>query len=169
MNNLRDDPCSLSQRDNANNKKVKYITTNFKDLLEAKEKFNFFGMTTKDKLFVPAEKIDTDSQIRYGENGNILTQFNVRQTFGTLPMATTPGRYQLSHGDVEIEDKIRLSFQDNKKSVLPSDSQFFNRYFYIFDDSKGIETPKPENFIEKLNRAGVSTRFPPRVYNNKSQ
>jgi hypothetical protein len=164
MNNLRDDPCSISQRNDSNNKKVKYITTNFKDLLEAKEKFNFFGMTTKDKLFVPAEDMDKDSKIRYGENGNILTQLNVRQSFGTLPMATTPGRYQMSHGDVEIEDKIRLSFQDNKKSVLPSDSQFFNRSFFIFDDSKGIDTPKPEKFIEKENRAGVSTRFPPKIF-----
>lgn len=162
MNNLRDDPCSISQRDNSNNKKLKYITNNFKDLLEAKEKLNFFGMTTKDKLFVPAEKMDRDSDIRYGVNGNILTQNNVRQTLNPLPMATTPGRFQLSHGDVETEDKIRLSFQDNKKSVLPSDSQYFNRSFYVFNDSKGIETPKPENFVEKLNRVGISTRFPPK-------
>ena len=163
MNKLIDDPCNISQRNENNNKKIKYVTTNFRDLLEAKEKLNFFGMTSKDKLFVPAEEMDRDSKLRHGQNGNILTQCNIRQGFGALPMPTAPSRYQLYHGDVETEDKIRLNFQDNKKSVLPRDNTYYNRSFYIFDDKLGIEVPKPEKFVEKINRVGLSTRFPPKL------
>jgi hypothetical protein len=161
MNNLRDDQCSMDQRNNANNKKLKYVTTNFNDLLTAKDQYNFFGMTTKDKLFVPSEKVDDYSSLVGGKTGTILTQLNVRTGLGQLPIPTTPGKYQLSHGDVVKEDQIRLSYQDNKKSSLPSDPQFYDRSFYVFNDSLGIESVKPENFVEAKNRAGISTRYPP--------
>ena len=161
MNRLRDDACSMDQRNNANGKKLKYITTNFNDLLQAKEQFNFFEMTTKDKLFVPSEKINDYSALIDGKTSTILTQLNVRQGLGQLPFPTTPGKYQLFHGDVVKEDEIRLNYQDNKKSSLPFDPRFFDRSFYVFNDAKGIESVKPIDFVEAQNRAGVSTRYPP--------
>ena len=40
FNKTRDDSCAIQRRDYDNTKKLKFITTNHIDLLEAKEKLN---------------------------------------------------------------------------------------------------------------------------------
>ena len=44
FNRLNEDLCYNQQKDQANNKKLKFVTTNHIDLLEAKDKLNFFGI-----------------------------------------------------------------------------------------------------------------------------
>lgn len=157
------DPCAYQQNTQDNKKKFKFITTNHVDLLEAKEKLNFYGMTIKDHLFVPSESIDKDSFLRYGVDGGIMTHCNVKNEFGQLPLPTIPSQYQLWHGDIDVEDKFRLSEHlSNKQSNNPRDSTFYNRSFYIFDYKSGIEYPDASKSLEPIEfgtRGGQSTRF----------
>lgn len=165
FNKTIDDPCAIQQRNNDNSKKLKFVTTNHIDLLEAKDKLNFFGMTIKDKLFVPAEHMDEDSNLRYGETGGILTNCNVRHGFGQLPFPTMPSRYQLAHGDVEIEDSMRNLLEANKKSCNPHDMEYYKRSFYLFNKE---DEPIPIKSVEEKSfgpRGGVPSRF----FNKKEQ
>lgn len=161
MNSLADDDCYNQQKDISNGKKLKFITTNYIDLLEAKEKLNFFGIGIKDQLFVPGDKIDEYSSLLNGKNGHTLTNCNVRNEFGQLPIPTTPYRGQLQHGNVDVEDSIR-TLQVKKHACLPSDDNFQNRSFAIFDKIDkpqaifSVETPQA-GFL--LGRNGAPTRF----------
>jgi len=162
FNRTIDDPCATQQRLLDNNKKLKFVTTNFRDLLDAKEQLNFYGMTIKDKLFVPAEEMDKDSKLKYGETGGIITNCKTKHGFGQLPFPTLPSRYQLYHGDVDIEDSIRNLSDNTKNACNPRDTEYYKRHFYLFDDSQGIETPDAIKSIETPDfgpRGGVSTRF----------
>jgi hypothetical protein len=162
LNKTIDDPCAQQQRVNDNSKKLKFVTTNHADLLNAKNALNYYGMTLKDHLFVPSEKIDGDSNLRLGEKGNILTNCHVKNEYGQLPVPTMPSRYQLSHGDVGIEDSMRNLLETNRQSCNPRDISFHDRSFYIFDDKKGIETPDATKSVEPNEfgpRGGLSTRF----------
>lgn len=157
------DPCAIQQKNEANATKFKFVTTNHIDLLEAKDKLNFYGMTIKDKLFVPSENIDQDSFLRYGKTGGVLTNPNIKNIFGQLPIPTMPARYQSWHGDVTIEDSMRINpLPNNKNSCNPHDTSYHNRSFYIFNDQLGIETPKAINSVETHDfgpRGGISSRF----------
>lgn len=163
FNKTIDDPCAIKQRNNDNNKKLKYITTNHLDLIEAKDKLNFYGMTIRDKLFVPAEQMDSDSFLRYGKTGGIMTNPNIKNEFGQLPFPTMPAKYQLAHGNTEVEDSIRIPLLEiNKQSCNPRESNFHNRFFYIFDDSQGIDTPNAVKSVQGQEfgpRGGFSSRF----------
>lgn len=162
FNRTRDDPCDIQQRNNANSKKLKFITTNHRDLIEAKDKLNFYGIGIKHQLFVPGEKIDNYSEIRLGKTGNIMTNWNLRNEYGQLPVPTMPFRGQLSRGDVKIEDTIRNNLQSNRKTCNPKDPEYFKRSFSIFHDEHGIETPNPVKSVEPKEfgpRGGVSSRF----------
>lgn len=164
FNKTIDDPCAIQQRATDNTKKLKFITTNHRDLLDGRESMNFFGMTVKDQLFVPADKMDTYSMLRQGQSGNILTNCNVKNEFGQLPFPTLPSRYQLYHGDVDIEDGMRNQQTVNRNSCNPRESQLFKRHFYIFDDAAGVEEPNALNSVESKSfgpRGGISTRFMP--------
>ena len=119
FNKTIDDPCALQQRANDNTKKLKFVTTNHIDLLEAKDRNNFFGIGVRDQLFVPGEKIDDYSSLLNGGSGHALTNCNVKNGFGQLPMPTVPSRYQLFHGDVDTEDKLRNYYEVNKNSCNP--------------------------------------------------
>jgi hypothetical protein len=158
-----DDPCAIQQRNQDNTKKLKFITTNHRDLLDGKENLNFYGMTVKDKLFVPSDKMDVYSELRQGKSGNILTNCNVKNEFGQLPFPTMPSRYQLHHGDVDKEDSMRFALLEaNRKTCNPSDAKYFERYFYIFDDKLGVETPNALKSVQTHTmgpRGGLSTRF----------
>lgn len=161
MNKLKDDPCYIQLHSTENNKKLKFVTTNYIDLLEGKDKLNFFGIGVKDQLFVPADKMNTYSDLLNGSQGNIMTNPNVRYGFGALPMPTLPSRYQLFHGDVVIEDSMRNLVEPKKNSCNPRETDFHNRHFYIFDDKKGIETPDASKSVETVDfgpRGGMSTR-----------
>lgn len=162
FNRTIDDPCATQQRSEDNSKKLKFVTTNFRDLVEAKDTLNFYGMTIKDKLFVPAENMDEDSKLKYGETGGVVTNCKTKHGFGQLPFPTMPSRYQLFHGDVDIEDSMRNLSDNTKNSCNPRDNEFYKRSFYLFDDSKGIETPDATKSIETNDfgpRGGLSTRF----------
>lgn len=165
FNRLNNDACYINQRDASNNKKLKFITTNHIDLIEAKDNYNFFGMTTRNELFVPGEKIDTYSNLLNGKNGQMLTNCNVRNGFGSLPMPTMPFKGQLHHGDVVIEDSIRINVEPKQKPCLPRESDFQKRTYSIFDESQQIPIPKAINSVETpsagftLGRNGVATRF----------
>jgi hypothetical protein len=160
-NRTLDDPCAIQQRDGDNGKKLKYMTTTFRELVEAKDNLNFFGMTMKDQLFVPSEQVDKYSEMLNGKGGNLLTQCNTKNGFGQLPFPTMPSKYQLSRGDVQIEDSMRNLTEVNKNSCNPRDTLYYNRYFYIFDDKQGIDTPNALKSVEPDNftRGGVDTRF----------
>ena len=140
FNKLNEDACYTLQKDVSNKKKLKFVTTNHIDLIEAKDKLNFFGIAMKDQLFVPGDKIDTYSDLLNGKSGQILTNCNTRHGFGQLPLPTTPYRGQLQHGDVTIEDSIRNNVQVRKNSCLPREQDFHNRSFAIFDDKLDIHT-----------------------------
>lgn len=165
FNRLNEDACYNQQKDFANNKKLKFITTNHIDLLEAKDKLNFFGIGLRDHLFVPGDRIDTHSSLLNGQSGQILTNCNVRTGFGQLPIPTTPYRGQVAHGDVRIEDSIRNNIEVRKNSCLPRESEFHNRSFAIFDDKLDIHTPQAVKSVEtpqigfELGRNGVPTCF----------
>ena len=162
FNRTIDDACATQQRAMDNTKKLKFVTTNYADLLEGQSTMNFFGMAVKDHLFVPSESIDKDSDLRNGQNGGVLTNCNVRNGFGALPMPTTPSRYQLYHGDVVTEDSMRNFIESNRKTCNPNDTEYFKRYFYLFDDERGVETPDAGKSIEPPTfgpRGGIGTRF----------
>lgn len=163
FNRTIDDPCAVQQRTDDNAKKLKFITTNHIDLIEAKEKLNFYGMAIKDKLFVPSENIDKDSFLRYGQDGNVMTNCNVKNIFGQLPLPTVPGKFQTGHGNLQIEDKMRFPiYEEHRQSNIPRDENLYNRSFYIFDN---IEKPDAMKSIETSDfgpRGGMSTRFLPK-------
>lgn len=165
FNRLNEDLCYNQQKDGANQKKLKFVTTNHIDLIQAKEQYNFFGIGVRDQLFVPGNRIDTYSGLLNGKDGGILTNCNVRNGFGQLPLPTTPYRGQLAHGDVKTEDKIRNNIEVRKNSCLPRDSEFQNRSFAIFDDKLNIHTPQAIKSVEtpqigfELGRNGVPSRF----------
>lgn len=165
MNKLTYDDCYVNQRNSSNNKKLKFVTTNHIDLIKAKDNYNFFGMTTRDGLFVPGDKIDYHSDLLNGKNGQKLTSCNVRNGFGALPMPTVPFKGQLSHGNVDIEESIRGELVVREKPCLPSESDFEKRSFGIFDESINIPVPQAIHSVEtpsvgfSLGRSGEATRF----------
>jgi hypothetical protein len=170
FNNLKDDNCYINQQNNDNNKKLKFITTNHIDLLENKEKLNFFGYSIKDQLFVPGDKIDTYSNLLNGQNGEQLTNCKIKNNFGQLPLISNY-RGQLFHGDIDKEDYLqKTSDQVKKNACLPRDSNYQKRSFYIFNDKQGIETPAAINSVESqhngfsLGRNGANTRFDKRFF-----
>lgn len=162
-NKLSEDACFNQRKDNDNNKKLKFVTTNHIDLLTAKDKLNFFGIGIKDTLFVPGEQIDNYSDLLNGKTGGQITNCNVKNGFGPLPMLTTPYMGQSQHGDVIIEDSIRNYIEPKKKSDLPKDNEFQDRSFAIFNTN--IESPQAIKSVETpqigflLGRHGQSTRY----------
>jgi hypothetical protein len=50
--------------------KLKFITTNHIDLVKQKDRYNFFGMTTRNELFVPVVK-------KLTHYSNLLGQSNI--------------------------------------------------------------------------------------------
>ena len=163
FNRTIDDPCALQKRGEDNEKKLKFVTTNHIDLIEAKENLNFYGMTIKDQLFVPSENMDKDSFLRYGQTGNVLTNCNVKNIFGQLPFPTVPAKYQTGHGNLEVSDKMRIPvYEGHRQSNIPREDDIYKRSFSLFeniekpDATKSIETP------EFGPRGGVNTRFLPK-------
>ena len=139
FNKLIDDSCALRERNYSNNKTLKFMTTTFRDIFDAKRDGNYFSIGIDDQLFVPSGLIDNYSNLLNGDNGNIMTNCNVRHDLGELPLPTMPARYQLYHGDTDKEDYMRDLIETNKQSCNPRDSHFDNRSFYLFEDC--IEKP----------------------------
>jgi len=163
---LNSDSCEIKAKNNDNLKKLKYITTNNIDLIQASDKLNFFAIGLKDQLFVPSDKVDYYSNLLNGQNGGQLTNKNERRgiEFGQLPV-NIPFRGQVSHGDIDIEDNIRNNVQVKKHSCLPIDTNYHDRSFTIFDEKLGIEVPNGIKSVETPEqgfwggRVGMSSRF----------
>lgn len=158
---LNADDCYINQRNSDNTKKLKYFTTNHVDLLKARENYNFFGIAVQDELFVPSSKIDTYSNLLNGQQGGILTSCNIKNNVGQLPVQSS-FRGQVSHGDVNTEDKLQKNLQVKKNSCLPRDPNYINRQYQIFTNMevpnavKSVETP---SVGYELGRNGIPTRF----------
>lgn len=154
FNKLKDDPCAIQQENAENNKKLKFVTISFKDLLDAKESGNFFGINIRDQLFVPSSQMDMHSSLLNGSNGNAFTKAKVQQN--ALPLPTLPARYQMAHGNIDIEDSFKNLTDTNKKSSQSQDYNFHNRFFYMFPN---IEQPDALKSTEEYQRGGKSSRF----------
>lgn len=171
FNRLNEDACYTQQKETSNNKKLKFVTTNHIDLLNAKDELNFFGIGIRDQLFVPSDKIDTYSSLVNGSTGQTITNNNMRNNLTALPLATLPYRGQLQHGDVDIEDSIRNNLVTKKNSIIPRDSEFERRSFTIFNDEENIPIPQAIFSVEtpadgfEFGRNGVSGRFTKRFDN----
>lgn len=165
FNRTSEDSCFNKRKDNDNDKKLKFMTTNYIDILEGKDKLNFFGYSIKDGLNVPGERIDNYSDLLNGKTGGQITNEKWKNSLGQLPLLTTPYRGQLQHGDVIKEDSIRNYIEPKKNSCLPKGTDFEQRSFAIFDDAQGIEVPNANKSVEQhdngfhLGRNGVSSRF----------
>lgn len=170
-NRLSEDDCYKNRRDNDNNKRLKFYTTNYIDLANAQTtRNNFFGIDIEDNQFVPAPQvIDKYSSLVNGQDGNQLTNCKVRNGFGQLPVQL-PFKGQGHHGDVCIEDTLRNYLDPKKQSCLPKETNFYNRSFEIF--SNDIEVPMAIKSVETsdkgfyLGRVGLSSRFDHRYGNN---
>ncbi len=155
MNRKQDDICKIQRDATDNVKKMKFMITNRIDLEKAALDKNYFAIGEKDGVFVPSEKIDTYSELVQQE----LIKSREKNQFGQLPLPTLPPRYNVSRGDVDVEDGIRNILETNKNSCNPRESDFQQRVFTIFNDSIGIETPMAIKSVENYQRAGVSSRF----------
>lgn len=153
MNGLRDDPCAQQQLADLSKSKLRYVTTNFTDLVEARTQHNFFGIGVRDKLFVPGEDMDKDSELRRSQ----LTNCNVKNVFGQLPVPTLPSRVNAGNKDVALENQFRLVSDKLHKSCNPKDTKYYDRHFHLFPE--GIEKPDATKSIEPFSRVGKSTRF----------
>lgn len=166
FNRLRDDPCDIKQRNYSNEKTLKFTTTTFRDLHDSNRVKNHFAIGIDDQLFVPTKYIDTYSNLLNGNSGNIMTNCNNRSELGELPLPTMPSRYQLFHGNVDIEDKMRNMIDINKTSSNPRDTMYYNRSFYLFNEC--VDKPNPLDSVEEKIRCGVSTRYPNGIKQGKN-
>lgn len=160
FNRTIDDPCFIQQQSQDNSKKLKFVTTNHLDLLNAKNDLNFYGISIKNQLFVPSENIDQFSSLRQGQSGNIITNCNIKNEYGQLPFPTMPSKYQTSHGDINQETILTKSnYVVNRKTCNPKDTAYYNRSFYLFEN---VEAPNALKSVETSQmgpRGGISTRF----------
>jgi hypothetical protein len=158
LNRLKDDDCYQVARNNSDGKKLRYYTTSFKDFLDAQtNKENYFGLTIKNELFVPTSKIDTYSDLVNGTNGQMLTnQYTKRGTDTSYPLPTIPAKYQLAHGNIEIEDNLRMvNNYKTQKSCLPIECNYNEKTFQIFEKNS-----PPQNIAQNVKlQVGVQTRF----------
>jgi len=157
FNKLIDDECDIKQRNNSNNKKLKFVTTTFRDIFDAEVSGNHFGINIKDQLFVPDYLVNDESALKHGKSGNLLTNQKIINELCALPLPTLPSRYQSYHGDVVIEDSMRNLLESNRRSCNPRDTEFYTRSFSIFNEC--IEVPDPMKSVESNLRCGQSSRF----------
>ncbi len=144
------------------NQKLKFLTTNFEDLNEAKDKYNYHGINIKGKLFVPSEDINAESLLKFGIEGNQNTNFRVKTQLGQLPLLTMPYRYGAADGDLAIENELRdyTHLRDTKGSI-PFECNLFDRSFSVF--SKEVPHLDPINGIESVANFGPRGGYPTRL------
>jgi hypothetical protein len=166
LTKLSEDSCYIQQKQMDNDVKLKYMTTNFNDLMDSKFTGNIFNINYSDSLFVPSEQIDLSSSLRQGgymsdSLGGQLTNVRLKTSLGQLPLPTLPSKYQSSHNINEIDLEDNLRFQDytnslKKNTCVPRDNTFHDRFFTIFSDD--IPLPNPLNSVENFQRAGIPSR-----------
>jgi hypothetical protein len=138
------DDCRSQNQNNDFTRKFKYVTTNFADIVNAKDTGNYFGINVRDYISVPGDKIESDTLLKFQK----MTNCNSREISKSLPLPTTPAKFQLAHGDVSSENSLRFLELRDKKSVLPSFSS------YSFEILPTLESIS----IEPFPKIGVSTR-----------
>lgn len=146
------DVCNVNQKNQGNDKKLKYFTTNHADLLQANATQNFFtigktrtlGADTKGNLIVPA-----------------LTNERYRTDLGTLPVNL--GLRTRKVDPVQEANVRGFGAEETKNSVVARSQDFYTRSFTIFTGN--MEVPSALKSVEKKEdgfkdgRAGTSTRF----------
>jgi hypothetical protein len=146
MNNLNDDPTFRKIQETTSEAPLKYITTNFSDLKDAKTMYNYFyGIGTRPEQ--PTKNvIDQESQLI------IPTLNNDCRIEGPLPLPTIPFQYGKSMTALLGEDKLRTDWDIREfNSCQDRDLQFYNRVF---------EVNKRENKVEPQDlRFGINARF----------
>lgn len=158
---LNADDCYIKLRNNDNTKKLKYFTSNHVDLLKAKEHYNFFGIDVQDGMFVPGAEIDSYSNLLNGSNGQTMTNKNIKNTLGPLPIHSS-FRGQVSRGDTTIESDLKMNGQFKKNACIQRDPNYIDRQYSIFtgievpDATKSVESPK-NGF--SMGRVGLPSRF----------
>jgi hypothetical protein len=163
FNRLSEDLCYKKTREQDNNKRLKFYTTNYADLANAQtERNNFFGIDIEQNLYVPnPQNIDKLSGLRNGTLAGTMTNCNLRNEYGQLPIQM-PFRGQVSRGDVCTEDSLRNYIEPKNNACLPKDTEYYKRHFGIFDS---IEVPNALNSVEtpqsgfQLGRVGEASRF----------
>jgi hypothetical protein len=147
------DPCYINNKETSNYDRLKFLTTSFTDLLDAQRNGQYFGSTTKREYAVPADKIDTYSQLVNGVRGDYNSKcYTTRGTNNPLPLPTFPSQINLAHGNFESDD-LRGS-EIRPKNPLRYVPDNISRTFGIFD---GMVTPS--NMVDITNRSGEQTRF----------
>jgi hypothetical protein len=163
FNRLNESVAYNKMRDTDNNKRFKFYTTSFKDLIDAqdKDKLNFFSIGTKEKL--SDGNIDNYSSLVNGKDGGIQTKVRCKESNGQLPYLTTPYQGQLQHGDVQTEDSLRPEVEPKNRALLARDHEYEKRSFTIFTDN--IPTPDALLSVESPisgfanGRVGIPSRF----------
>ena len=163
FNRLNESVAYNKMRDSDNNKRFKFYTTSFQDLIDAqdKDKLNFFSTGAREKL--SNDNIDNYSDLFNGKDGGIQTKIRCKDSHGQLPFLTTPYKGQLQHGDITIEDTLRSNIEMKNKSILPRENNYEQRTFTIFTEN--IPTPNAVMSVESpqsgfINgRSGIPSRF----------
>jgi hypothetical protein len=153
LTSLVDDECYQQRQNMQDSSKMKYVTTNYIDLLEGHSQ-NWFGISMRDQLFTPAENMDADSNLRNSK----LTNCKVRNNFGQLPIPTLPALYNAHAQDTDKESKYIWPLSNEKHGgCQPMDTNYHDRSWYIFPEMKhqAIKSVQKSNDY----RQGTSTRF----------
>jgi hypothetical protein len=146
--------------------KLKFMTTSFKDLQDAKSEYNYHGIDIKGKLFVPSEDIQDETSLKYGMEGNSNTNYRVKTQLGQLPLPTMPSRYNKADGDTGVENQLMRDTVTPRdlKSAIPYECGLYNRTFNIF--SNDMPSVSPVNGVEKYEQFGPRGGYPTRLDNS---
>lgn len=149
------DSIELEKREDQSVAKLKFVTTNYLD------SNSWYGINIRDTLFTPSESIQEDSQLRYGIEGNVNTNYRVKTQLGQLPLPTMPYRYGSTEGDINIENEL-LNFDDlrDRKGGIPLECTLYNRSFSIFGND--MESPNPIKGVESDQDFGPRGGYPSR-------
>ena len=151
----RDDDCYIKSREKSNYDRLKFRTTSFTDLIDAQKTGSYFGSTSRNALAVPADKIDTYSQLVNGVRGDYNSKcYTYRGTSNPLPLPTYPTKINTAHGNIDTEDNNLRGNELREINPIRYVPEYQDRTFGIFE---GIT--KPSNVVENTSRNGQQTRF----------
>jgi hypothetical protein len=144
------DSCFIQNKDKSNFDREKYSTTSFTDLIEAQRNGGSFNSVD---YGIPSDKINIYSELVNGIRGGYNSEcYTTRGTRNNLPIILG-AKYNVSHGDIDVEDSIRDDFiRDKNPPRYLADN--VDRVFEIFT---GLVTPT--NNVTKVSQAGIQTRF----------
>ncbi len=179
LNRLGNDECTVQREGVEDSHKLKYITTNHRDLVDAADFLpngtikpkNYYGITVKNDLFVPAREIDRYNKLVNGQEGKVLSNLNVPHYGYEFPVFVGY-RGNVHRGPVNKEMELRSKLNETKKTCNPKDTHYHeNRSFEIFNPEIGIQVPNGLDSVVAKHpdffgpRGGISTRFQMTTYN----